>query len=206
MKGFFKRDIYLMLPNLRFYLIFIVVIAAVALFNSEMNSFLSFYVALFSSSSILGLFSYDEFNHWNGYAAAVPGGRGRMVDARYLVALTTTALIFVTMALLNMFSPGGFLGGLGLSALYSGMTLVYLAFALPISYRFGSHKSRIILIAFIAGGAGCLGAIVSLSTRGGGTVGGMAFSTLGFVLFAIGLAFLAVSWLISRRIMGRKEF
>ena len=65
MKGFLKRDFYLILPNLRFYLIFMLFLMALSVFQvANLASFLGFYLAIFAASSVLSLFSYDEMNHW----------------------------------------------------------------------------------------------------------------------------------------------
>lgn len=209
MKGFLKRDLYLMLPNVRFYLFFLVILGGFFAFKgisgdsfSSGISFFGFYVAIFAASSILGLFSYDEMNHWQSYAAAAPGGRRGQVDGRYAVALLvgvgTTVLLMLFFLLARAFED------VPTALLYGGLFLVYLDVALPVGYRFGasSRMVMIILIGVMAGVAGGGGAMLALSS-GAAWAGIPPF--VGIFLTAVGLVGMVVSRGISLRIMEKKE-
>lgn len=202
MKGFLKRDYYLLSGNLRFYVLFMAAFALLAVFTDFSISFFSLYVVIFGMSSILGLFSYDEFNHWTAYGAAVPAGRMAMVDARYLL----TALIAVGMAAVQILL--GLLGGEGnttpTAAVYGGVFLLYAAIALPVSYYFGGTKGRtvmIVIIALLAGAVGVGGSILSISN----VHGNLRLPPLTLLLPLLGLAALALSRRVSLGIMERKE-
>ena len=202
MKGFLKRDYYLLSGNLRFYVLFMVAFALLAVFTDFNISFFSLYVVIFGMSSILGLFSYDEFNHWTAYGAAVPVGRMAMVDARYLL----TALIAVGMAAVQILL--GLLGGEGntapVAAVYGGVFLLYAAIALPVSYYFGGTKARtvmIVVVGLMAGGVGVGGSILSIHS----VHGGLRLPSVTLLLPLLGLAALALSWRVSLGIMVKKE-
>lgn len=202
MKGFLKRDYYLISGNLRFYVLFMAAFALLAVFTDFSISFFSLYVVIFGMSSILGLFSYDEFNHWTAYGAAVPAGRMAMVDARYLLALLVAAGMAAMQILLGLL--GGEKGVITMTAIYSGVFLLYAAIALPVSYYFGGTKARtvmIVVIGLMAGGVGVGGSILSIS----GVHGGLRLPPVTLLLPLLGLAALALSWRVSLHIMERKE-
>ncbi len=202
MKGFLKRDFYLILPNLRFYAVFILIMGVVSLLrHTDMVGFFGFYVAIFAASSVLGLFSYDDMNHWQTYGAAVANGRRAQVDGRYIIALLLGVGVMATIGLL--FLLGRDLGQLSTALLYGGIFLVYVDLAIPVGYRFGSNSRTVmvIIIGALAGLGGIVGATVTIS---GGLGSGVSLN-IGLPLTLIGLAGMVVSRSISLRIMAKKE-
>lgn len=202
MTGFLKRDYYLISGNIRFYLLFMAAFAILAVFTDFNISFLALYVVIFGMSSILGLFSYDDFNHWTAYAAAVEGGRRDMVSARYLLTVLVTAGMILFQLLLGVL--GREEGIVSIAAVYGGVFLLYAALALPISYRFGGTRSRtvmVVIIAVLAGGIGVAGSILEISN----VLGRLSLPSILLFLPLLGLAALAVSYQVSCRIMAKKE-
>lgn len=203
MKGFMKRDFYLIKGNLKFYLIFMLIFAAAAIFTSVNTSMFAIYVVIFGVSSIMGLFNYDEFNHWMAYGAAVPEGRRAMVNARYLLAALLGLGIVAVQIILGLLAREDIV--FFMAAIYAGAFLLYAAIVLPVCYRFGGTKARtvlIVIIAAMAGVGGMLGAVVSIS--GGG--GKLHLPPIFLALPLAGAAALALSWRISTGIMLKKEF
>lgn len=203
MKGFLKRDIYLLLPNLRFYAVFILIMGVVCLLrHTNMVSFFGFYVAIFAASSVLGLFSYDDMNHWQTYGAAAPAGRRTQVDGRYAVALLLGVGVTATIALLYLL--GRTFEQLPTALLYGGVFLIYVDLAIPVGYRFGSNSRTVmvVLIGVLAGLAGMAGAVFSISS-GAFTTG--ASLNIGIPLILVGLAAMPVSRGVALKIMAKKE-
>lgn len=201
MKGFLKRDFYLLLPNLRFYVLFLGLLAFVAVaFEGRMLSFFGFYLVLFSASSVLALFSFDEANHWQAYAAAIPDGRKLQVEGRYAVALAVGGVQLLVLGV--FFLTGNLVGGDVL--VYVGLFLVYADVALPLSYRFGNNARAVlvILIAALGGILGASGAITSIVANGGG--GGIVLWWIGAALIALGLIAMPISRRISVGILTKK--
>lgn len=202
MKGFLKRDFYLISGNIRWYLFFIVLLGVLAIFTDMNSGFVMLYATIFAMSSVTGLFNYDEFNHWTAYAAVVPNGRKDMVTARYVLLLLVTAGVVLIQMLMGVLARET--GSLEAAALYGGIILLYSAISMPVSYYFGGTKARVVtvvLIACIAGAAGLGGAILNIST-GFGKVS----LPPGFLLLPLpGLAALAVSYRVSLGVMAKKE-
>lgn len=201
MTGFLKRDLYLISNNIRFYLFFVAAFAILILFTHFSAGFLAFYVVIFGMSSIMGLFSYDDFNHWTAYAAAVEGGRRDMVNARYLLTGLVTVGMMVFQLLLGVLGQEEL--AVSMAAVYSGVFLLYAALALPVSYRFGGTRSRTIMIVVIAVLSAGIGMGSSALAIAG--AGGLRLPPMILLLPLVGLAALAVSWRVSLGIMERKE-
>ena len=202
MTGFLKRDFYLISNNIRFYILIIAAFAALSVFTDFNSGFYVFYILIFGMSSILGLFSYDDFNHWTAYAAAVEKGRRDMVNARYLLTVLVAAGMTALQLLLSLL--GREENSLPVAAVYGGVFLLYAAIALPVSYRFGGTKSRtvmVVIIALLAGGVGVGSSILTIS----GTLGRLRLPPVTLLLPLLGLAALAVSYQISCRKKAKKE-
>ena len=202
MTGFLKRDFYLISNNIRFYILIIAAFAALSVFTDFNSGFYVFYILIFGMSSILGLFSYDDFNHWTAYAAAVPGGRKNMVKARYTLLLLVTVGVAAVQMLVGALAKE--MGNFQAAALYSGMLLIYAALSMPLSYYFGGTKARVVtvvLVAFIAGAAAIMGTILNISTG----FGDYSLPSGFLLLPAVGAGALLISYRVSLHIMAKKE-
>lgn len=204
MKGFLRRDASLLMVNARFYLVLILTLGALSVFSDFSSGFVSLYAMIFTFTSFITLFSYDEANHWTAYAAATPKGRRAMVDARYLLSLGMMGLVFLLQLALSLLNGEV---ALGTATLYAGVLLPYLAVMMPVSYRFGNTRARLIVLVVLAAATGLmasLGSVLVISSGQGvrypGWMEGAGLAALG-----LGAAALALSWRISRRIMARRE-
>lgn len=198
MKGFLHRDISLFLPNLRIYGGLLALTLALSFYSDMAVSFFLLYLMLLGEVCIQTLFTFDSLNAWNSYAAAIPGGRRAMVDARYLVTLGIGALQVLTELLVNLR-----LGRWGL--LYSGLYLLLLSALLPVAYRFGTRGA--VMLTILALGIVILGAVVFLAWQDlmlGRDMSG-ALGLLSYGLPLGGAVLLALSWPLSKTIMTKKE-
>lgn len=203
MKGFLRRDGHLLMLNMKFYLVFAVALAALSVFSDFAQAgFLLFYIMLFCASALIGLFSYDEMNGWQGYAAAAPHGRKAQVDARYALALLVCGGVAIFLVVLGLLSRVS--GGWAMALLYGGMMLIYIDLVFPLSYRFGS-KSRLIMILILAVTAGGIGVGSSTVILSGGADDKAAFAAATVPLAAIGLIGMVISHRISVAVMKAKE-
>ena len=143
MRGFLRRDWALIRVTLRFYLLFLAGACLLAVFT---DFSISICLILFSVINVMNLFAYDEANQWMGYAAAAPKGRRAMVDARYLLSLCVGGAMAALQAVVGRLSAQALLQSL----VFGGIYLLYTAVVLPVFYRFGSAKGRMVLILVIA--------------------------------------------------------
>ena len=196
MKGFLRRDWMLICINLKFYLLLVFAFSLLSIFTDFSVSYTSTYLMLFSSISIMNLFSYDEANGWEGYAAALPRARKAMVNARYALTILMGVGIMLFQFVLIQLSwmrPAA----LTIPPIYGGAFLCYIAIILPVFYRFGSVKSRMVLI-FILAVLVCIMVVVSsvLTTQG----------EMPQFFLPLGIVGMLISWSISHAIVREKEF
>lgn len=202
MRGFLKRDLDLMIPTLKIYGAIFAVMLAVAFFTSMGLGFFAIYACIFTFSGMLGLFSYDEANHWQAYAAAAPGGRRGQVEARYALSFLFSGGVTLVLLLAYLVSPDGW-KLMGISFFYGGVGLFYSAVALPLCYRFGVNRGRMLFL-IIAVLSAMLGAAGSIAGIAGGE--GTEFPAwLGLLILAGGILANLISRGISIRVMAHKE-
>ncbi len=202
MKGFLRQDLYHLALNTKFYLVFVVGMVTLVVTTDMIASFLNFYLMIFSASALLSLFNYDAANHWQSYAAAVPGGRKAQVDGRYVLALLAWAAVTALVLAVSFLSgPDEMNGGWQTAVVMGAVLLLYVDLAFPLNYRFGP-RSRVVFILIMATG---------ISIMGAGMAGGENFAVFSnsvaptLLLLAAGLALMPASYAISRVIVARKE-
>lgn len=200
MKGFFKRDLYLLLPSLPFYGFMVVVMGISSILGStNLRTFLIFYITVLVASAIMGLFGSDEVGCWQAYAAAVPEGRRGQVDGRYALALFLEA---VTVALT---APALAVGsGIRIALFCAGMSLLYIDLAIPVGYRF-SNRGRLVMVAVTAIMTGSLGAAIPFLSAAQSHGGFDPGAGPGLFLLLAGLLGLPLSRAISLRVMEKKQ-
>lgn len=207
MKGFSRREWYLLRPNAFFYGGFLAFFLVVCFFSQKAASFFPVYLLAFGNSSVLALFTYDETNGWRAYAAALPGGRRTMVDARYVTGLAIALVTAVVSALSTAMAGDGV--ELWFMSIYGSATLLSLAISIPITYRFGGLRARLATLVLFCALAGGITAMALADSRGGLSTGlapleGLA-PLVGSLPFGC-LVLYALSWRVSRNIMRKKEF
>ncbi len=205
MKGFLKRDLCHIWLNIKFYLVFIIALILLAVFTEMGTSFVNLYLLIFAASSLVGLFNYDEANHWWGYAATVPNGRSGMVAARYLLALTLAVIVGLLQLVLGLLTQDG---SYLVAPAYTGGILLYCAISMPLCYYFGT-RGRFVLIGIVALAGVAAGMAASTVSIAGGLPAGPwdgIANLLPWLFLLAALLVFAASYLISRRVMARKEF
>ena len=91
MMGLVKKDFYLAAGLARSYLIVAAIFLVLSLAGIYEFSFLSSFMSLLCIMLPVNVFSYDEQAKWDKYAAALPGGRRAVVQARYVFTLIVSA-------------------------------------------------------------------------------------------------------------------
>lgn len=208
MRGFLKRDISLVLPSLWVYGAFFVLAGGLSISRMvDKAGYFALYGPIFAVSTHFDLSRNDDANRWQGYAAAIPGGRGAMVDARYAFSLIAVIVVAVMTGALALM--GGEKSWLWRVSLYGGVLMFTLAVINPILYRFGSTRGRLTAMLIILGFGGLYLAAV-LGTAWQELMLGRdmerVLKLLQIAVFPVGLGALAVSWPIARHIVAKKEF
>ncbi len=204
MKGFLRRDFSLIVPALRFYGLLLVVMFAFFLFTRSDSTFLTAYLYILAQSIVISLFNYDEQGRWQAYAAAVGDGRQNQVRGRYAFALLLNAFIALVQYILCLANHAPYLPTL----VFAGGCLLIQAVLMPLCYKFGSNKTRIITLVFV---------ILAAAVAGGGVAYSSALeqaslqiahllSLIALPALAVGLGALVISYGVSQKILEKKEF
>lgn len=210
MMGLVKKDFYLAAGLARSYLIVAAIFLVLSLAGIYEFSFLSSFMSLLCIMLPVNVFSYDEQAKWDKYAAALPGGRRAVVQARYVFTLIVSAGAVVlggavgAAACLLDTTAGETLWEMVLSTAAGGSVGILLnAVMLPLMFKFGVQKGRLYLALVLAILFGAfLGGVAALASAV------QEPSVLILPLAAIpaaGLLALVPSYFLSLRIFRKKD-
>lgn len=215
MIGLMLKDLLVLRKVFRSYVFVLAVYMALTFTGMWSAEFLGGFAMVMAAMAPMNLFAYDMQAQWDTYALALPTGRGKTVAARYGVVLLLTLASFAVMAALggvmaalgHMEEPGPYL----LTCAVCGFFAVLMnAVLLPLLYKFGPEKARIMLFAVM----GLIGLAVGAFLF---PLGGLSWlksledPTLAQILplpiiaAMIGLILLALSSLLSRHFYGQKD-
>lgn len=217
MKGLIYKDFALVGRQFKLVVLYILVFGVVFMGIMENVSFALSFISLMIFMLSINCFAYDEQASFDKFVAASPLPKRAVVLARYLSSLLLwivgTAAITLVGFLVQTVRAGGRIpdwsGELPILGLSAAMVLVFMAVLFPILYRFGSTKSRIVLLLV------CCVPVVALNSVAGilqdaefvPPVLPPAFlSTLPVFIAAILLLGLLLSFSLSVRILERKEY
>ena len=205
MKALLLKDFYLLKSYCKTYVLICALFLAISLGGAG-NLFFVAYPAMLCSLIPVTLMTYDERSRWTEYCACLPFTRAQMVGGKYLIGLLCSSAVLVLSAAAILSCPG--VSGndkLLLLLLTLCLSLVSPAICLPMVFRFGAEKGR--LVYYFA--VGIFFALSYFLAAGFGTQGSRSLSgsflpaAVAATLVCVGLY--AASWLVSVRIFEKKE-
>lgn len=225
MKGLLIKDFRVLAKQKKF-LILVLLLSVFLAFGSDDVGFAGNYVMLILSTLTLTTISYDEMNGGMLFLLSLPATRKTYVKEKYMFAfldILTAAVIAMVLGYAECvvkkvaFSFGDTASGI------MGMMLVVglmLAVAIPLDFKFGAEKGRMIVtgamigVAFVGiAGFKFLTEVLHIDLVGGLTkfLSGIESEAVVNCILLGGLLVLTVlvlfcSYLISKRIMTKKEF
>ncbi len=203
MKGLLLKDGYQTVSQMKTMYLTVAVILVVWMFStSDSYAFPISYAAIFLGVLPVNLLGYDQNSGWVEYSLTLPVSKKVLVAEKYLVGLLCAAAsvviggLFVVVLSLR---KGAALDGTALFFVGNGVNTILLmnGISLPLMYRFGAEKARMIYILTFAG----FGALIA----GGGALvdefqtNGLfqASIELGAALFVVVLVLYLLSWRLS---------
>lgn len=219
MKGLLWKDLYNLSGQLRMYIVFPIMGLFLSYTNKDLE-FMSFLFAMLIISTLISSFAYDDMADFNTYALAFPIRKLDMVLSKYVLSLimlvVSIVLYMVMVVLLTLLFGADYFGGVDYvqSFIFIVATVcsleVVCCILMPLLFKYGSEKGRIMLFAFfmaIAAGGFILNAIF-------GTEGLLTFMSFldGMGIYVIAVLaivlvlFIAGSIYVSNRILMKKEF
>ena len=217
MKGLFVKDLNLMSGQKKFMLL--VFLLAGVLLTTNSAAFVSNYLTILCSILVVSTISYDEFDNGNAFLFTLPISRKEYVREKYLFGFGVSIVVwFLTVLLIGGYSgltTENYNWTEGIAASVSGIfTSGYLlSFLIPVQLKFGAEKGRLILVGVSGIIVGiCFGA-VEVTKKLDINIEELFhwLNALPPMVLAAGLvgAFLVmmgISYLISVRVMEKKEF
>lgn len=159
MKALIRKDIYLMLTQFRSLFLVMVIFSAIP--GGLFVPFSFLYAMMLTSVSLM---SVDEQSQWEALALMLPYSRRQLVTVKYVMGwLGIAAALVISAALQGLWAVTGVSelqeGFFEAMCVYAAIAGVGLALVLPVNFRFGYAKGRIMTILF----AGIIGGAVGVS-------------------------------------------
>lgn len=221
MKGLLIKDFKLIFSNVRTMIVFVLIGFFMVISSDTPESCLSAlsYLTVISFMLVLTTISYDDFDHGLSFLLTLPISRKTYVREKYCLGMLcgfagwilalVIILIFGSLQGLSMLSTD-----LILSSVMTYIVLILiLALTIPVQLKFGSDNGKI-LIFILIGILFVIGFIISsiaknlnmdLQNWAAGLLTGFNSTFLTGSAIILALAALAVSYLISLRIMNHKQ-
>ncbi|MCH5285915.1 MAG: ABC-2 transporter permease [Christensenellaceae bacterium] len=202
MKALLIKDLMTLSKTIRFLLFFMLIFACIPGLN--MGTFVMVYCAMLPVTAV----AYDERSKWDAYAAMMPYQPRQIVLSKYVLGYVAVALAMVLSMLAR--AAIGVFGGESLQAqdyllmlLYAMVTTVFMAVTLPLIFRFGAEKGRLVLLVGVAIGISAFSVLAAPLAR---SLENMTFTPLQlFLLVTVSVVLLnSLSMLLSCRFYGRK--
>lgn len=203
MKGLLLKDGYQTVSQMKTMYLTVAVVLIVWMFStSDSYAFPISYAAIFLGVLPVNLLGYDQNSGWVEYNLTLPVSKKVLVAEKYLVGLLCAAAsvviggLFVVVLSLR---KGAALDGTALFFVGNGVNTILLmnGISLPLMYRFGAEKARMIYILTFAGfgaliaGGGVLAEEFQANGRFQASIG------LGAALFVVVLVLYVLSWRLS---------
>lgn len=153
MKGLILKDLLNLRKNLK--TIIIMCLFYTLLFSTLNPTFLSGMITILFAMQILTTFSYDDYSKWNMYALSLPITKKQLVLSKYILGISFIifggVFSFILTSLLSLFEGSFILGDLVASIIGStGIMILMILILLPLIFKYGVERSRIMLLAIFA--------------------------------------------------------
>lgn len=218
MSGLLIKDWKLLRRQGSFLLVALAIMGVVMFMGSkEFSSFLTSYIVFMASTSAFSSFTYDDFENGMAYLMTLPMKREAYVKEKYLFGILLilcswgVGMLFRMVCFLFRFSLAEYLELLPAEPVYLLLALIYVECAIPLLLKFGGEKGRTIVTMSLVGvmfsifmaakyavRIPLLAKLVQMATA--------SIAVLNLSLLAVCLLLLAVSYLISIRIIRKKEY
>lgn len=216
MTGLILKDFLILSRTLRSYLLILAIYVAVAFLGYWSASFVGGFMMVMVAMLPMNVFAYDKQAQWDVYGLSLPVGRTKTVAARYLAVLImfTASAVLTTVLGVVLTIAGRMEESLGeyllACAICVVMSMLVNAMMLPILYKFGPERARIMFF-------GVMGVIVLAGVVFLIPLGGLDWlksldaplleqaAALPAAATAAGLVLLALSFLLSRHFYGSKD-
>ena len=153
MKGLIIKDLFLLRKQGKMLLLLAIFYTVFSIFTKNI-SMLGAIVAVLCTMMTITTLSYDEYCKWDRYALAMPVSGTSIVLSKYILGLLLTLAGFITAAVIIVgivAITGEMPFGEALFTIFctSIISLLFLSAILPLLFKFGVEKGRILLMLVI---------------------------------------------------------
>jgi len=203
MKGLILKDLLNLRKQTRVILLFVGFYFVLGIINQNGDSFGGVVALLFAMMAVTAL-AYDEKAGWDKYALTMPVSRADLVVSKYVLGVMLSLVAFLLNLIFQVvFVNTAFMDGLLVSLALLGVGLFFLACVLPINFKWGVEKGRILMMIVLFGPT----ILITLLPRLGVPMPDEAMlQSLTYVLPAVVIVLFAISVWVSLRIYRKKEF
>ena len=183
----------------------LIIFYALFSFKSGNGSMLGGVLGVLAAMMPVTAFSFDEKAKWDKYALSMPVSRADLVLSKYLFGFGFCVVAFAVNLVFNFLldSGGGFMKTLLISYALFAAALFFMLLLLPVLFRFGVEKGRLLMLAILL----LPTAAVTLGvTSGGGLPDEHALMLLLKLSPFLVILLAAGSMVLSLKIYARKEF
>jgi ABC-2 type transport system permease protein len=163
MKGLLLKDLYVLIKQMRVFLVIVIVFAVIP--GSNMTIFATIYASMMPYTAL----AYDERSHWDQLACMMPYSMRDLVLSKYLLGwmfVGATAVVSLLASLVERPFVEQPVAPVEV-ALAVCLGIIAIALTLPCMFRFGVEKGRMFFIIFMVviacGSAGLLSGILESS-------------------------------------------
>lgn len=200
------------LLNLQGYLktifVFVVFYSMLSFTMDDVSFVAGMLIVLFAMIPIAS-FTYDKQAKWDVFGQTLPVTRKQMVQSKYVVAL-----LFIVIGLVLSFIITGtatfikessveVVELIATNSLVASVGIILLAIMLPLIYKFGVEKSRIMLLAI---SSIPIIALLLLSKLGFTVPSNIDWQKVAYTIPVVALILFGISFFISNKIYARKDF
>ena len=218
MKGLLLKDLYMANKYCRAFLLIVFVFIGSSFFGDN-SIFFTTYPIMISGMIPVTLLGYDERSKWDQMAAmmpyseyceTLPYSKAMIVSEKYLIGLILQICVIilsaisqaVRMNISNSFSLSSFMT---LTALLIILSLITPSLIMPLMFKYGVEKGRIVY--YITIGAFCAGifAVQSLTKNNISEYTTKITGSYIFIILAACIALYAISWYTSVKFYSKRE-
>ncbi len=152
MLGLIIKDLLVCKKSLRTILLLVAVFMVFSVTTDD-NTFVMFITSIYFTMMVLTAFAYDAQAKWDAYGLTMPITRSETVLAKYLLGLVLSLLGAVLSLILTfgvmIYKQEAFITGqtLLMQLAMLGAALMMMSIFIPLIYRFGVEKARLVMIA-----------------------------------------------------------
>lgn len=145
MKGLFLKDLYNLKQQGKFLLFFLIIWGGFSIVSRSLD-FFSGAICLLSVTIPISAYAYDERAKWDAYCLTMPTSRKQIAFSKYLLGLATLLFGFTLCFVFIGFAKGFALQSFFPLLIVAGFAVIVLSIMLPLLFKFGTEKGRILLM------------------------------------------------------------